>query len=305
MIIYHTVPESGDPSDRTQYFKSLHISILCCRYWWLEKWKSNKMSFPYWRIYWNKTPGAYVKSDRKVELNPDRLIVIPPYTTFSTDIESYYSKDYESYDLVGNRIECIEDERYYEEQNKILHLFIHFNLNGIFYSAIKGIYSFELSKEQELIINKVIEKLLTKGSDFDMQSSLEIYQLIISALKHLPQNNDYHNHMDFRIYKVLDYIHHNMTENLLNKDLAEEVNMSTNAFCRLFKKNMNTSPQDFIRKTRIAKASELLDHSSNTIDEISDICGFSDRFHFSKSFKNEKGLPPAEYRNKYNLIRKL
>ncbi|NJM15906.1 MAG: helix-turn-helix domain-containing protein [Bacteroidales bacterium] len=84
--------------------------------------------------------------------------------------------------------------------------------------------------------------------------------------------------------------------------MATRINMAANSFTRYFKRQLNISPQAYIRKLRLDKACELLDHTLMSIEEISEAAGFSDRFHFSKAFKKLKGITPVEYRKRHVLV---
>ena len=52
---------------------------------------------------------------------------------------------------------------------------------------------------------------------------------------------------------------------------------------------------EYILKSRIALAKELLYTSKKSISEISEDCGFSSLSYFSRSFKAEVGLTPLQY----------
>lgn len=302
MTTFKQVPKSGDPSSRLQLFEPLTASVICCRYWWLEKWKSNKMSFPYWRLYWNKNKGAYVHMHKRVDLSPEKLILIPPNTLFSTDIDYNSSKiGYNKYDLVGSWVKNKDEENLCIQQGKILHLFVHFNLGNQLDNGRQQIYDFNLLPEQKRLINKIINKLLVGTIEFDVHSSLDVYQLILSAVNQIPTQNLIPQKLEPRIIKVLDYINLHLNQRLANVSLATEIHMSTNSFTRFFKDHLKCSPQEYIRKVKVDKACNLLDHSTLTIDEISEFCGFSDRFHFSKVFKKVKGISPAEYKKRFIL----
>jgi AraC-like DNA-binding protein len=302
MVTFKKVPPSGDPSDRVQHFTPVNPSIICCRYWWLENWKSREMSFPYWRLYWNKNEGAYVKTHKNVFLSPDRIILIPPNTSFSTDIvRKERTNSGESYDLTGSRVIDKEDERKRAEEGKILHLFIHFNLGLTLDRISKKIYTFEITLGQKELITNLIDKLLNGISDFDPASTLEIHQLIFSALLRIPEEDLQLPRADSRINKVLEYIEYRLGDKLSNEQLAGQVYMSKNSFTRFFREQMHCSPQEYVRKIRIDKACNMLDRGNVPIDEIAEVCGFTDRFHFSKVFKKIKGIPPAEYKRRFIL----
>jgi AraC-like DNA-binding protein len=243
------------------------------------------MSFPYWRLYWNKNDGAYVKTHENVYLSPGRIILIPPNTSFSTDIVQKEKKNTgNSYDLTGSRVMNAEDERERLQEGKILHLFIHFNLGLTLDRISKKIYAFDVTREQKELIDRLIEKLLNGVSEFDPVSTMEILQLIFSALLSVPREDLQLPQADSRISRILEYIEYRIGEKLSNEQLAGQVYMSKNSFTRFFREKMHSSPQEYVRKVRVDKACNLLDRGNVSIDEIAEVCGFTDRSHFSKVF---------------------
>jgi AraC-like DNA-binding protein len=60
---------------------------------------------------------------------------------------------------------------------------------------------------------------------------------------------------------------------------------------------MNITLHNFIQNRKIAKACELFEHSNQTIENVSDILGFADRFHFSRVFKEVTGINPSAYKS--------
>ena len=42
-------------------------------------------------------------------------------------------------------------------------------------------------------------------------------------------------------------------------------------------------------------------HARLSVSEIASLCGFSDLFYFSRSFRGKTGLTPSEYRKNYVL----
>jgi AraC-like DNA-binding protein len=55
---------------------------------------------------------------------------------------------------------------------------------------------------------------------------------------------------------------------------------------------------DYILKTRIAMAKELLCEADMSVTEISESCGFSSISYFSRTFKNETGMSPLKYKKR-------
>ncbi len=93
-------------------------------------------------------------------------------------------------------------------------------------------------------------------------------------------------------------------ENLDNADLsndflAERLNMSNSTLTRKIRKLLNTSPNNYIRVTRLSVAAQMLKNShGNNISEISYAVGFSNVSYFAKCFKEQYGVTPTEYSEK-------
>ena len=66
----------------------------------------------------------------------------------------------------------------------------------------------------------------------------------------------------------------------------------------VFQKHLKITIGQFIRRTRVDAAKELLNNPDSTLTEISSKCGFSDQSHFNRVFKSITGLTPGDYRRK-------
>ena len=65
---------------------------------------------------------------------------------------------------------------------------------------------------------------------------------------------------------------------------------------RLFQKHIGLTPREFLRSQRLLMAQKLMLETSQTLDEISMQCGFSDPYHFSKDFRRVVGRAPSDWR---------
>lgn len=98
----------------------------------------------------------------------------------------------------------------------------------------------------------------------------------------------------------IDRLTHIMDENLDNSelnvdDLASSMNFSRSVFYRKMISIMGISPVDFMRKTRIARAKELINSQQYTLSQVAYMTGFSDPKYFGKIFKRETGMNPSEF----------
>jgi AraC-like DNA-binding protein len=97
-------------------------------------------------------------------------------------------------------------------------------------------------------------------------------------------------------YSFKEIIEKNLFEDLDLENLAVLTSMSVSSFKRKFKEIYSKSPARYIKERRLSKAAELLEVSSKRISDICFDCGFNDLAHFSKSFMQQFGASPTEYR---------
>jgi AraC-like DNA-binding protein len=293
------VPDKGDPSNISQLFSGLNINLLCCRFLWLKNWESRDMSFPYWRIYWNKSSGGEISfAGKTIEMTPCQIILIPPYTAFSSKIKGNTTAP-SGYNLEGGIVEENDSETDLVSEGAMLHLFIHFNL-GMPYDFISPqIFSFEVHCDLRNDLEELSLSLRKNNEQLSVQSSLLIYKIIILAVSQI--SSEYWNLVttDQRILNVLREIEDHISEELTNKRLAKVANMAVNSFARVFKEEIGFPPQHFVRERRVQKTSILLHHTTEPIEEIARLSGFCDRFHLARVFKEVTTYSPAQYRKQF------
>lgn len=97
---------------------------------------------------------------------------------------------------------------------------------------------------------------------------------------------------------VIDAIHQHIEDsNFGANELANFLTMSDSQLYRKLKAISNTSTAVFIRKVRLEKGKAMLKNTDLSVSEIAYAVGFNDPNWFSKSFKEEFGQSPTEYRN--------
>lgn len=97
---------------------------------------------------------------------------------------------------------------------------------------------------------------------------------------------------------VLDHINRSISDTLTLDSICSAVGVSKYYLCHRFKEQMGITVMEYVHRTRIELAKELLseDHSL-TVSEIAEKCGFTNLSFFCKTFKRITGLSPKLYRN--------
>jgi transcriptional regulator GlxA family with amidase domain len=78
--------------------------------------------------------------------------------------------------------------------------------------------------------------------------------------------------------------------------------MSPRNFARVFRREVGTTPGQYVQRTRIARARELLETTDLPIGQIAGRCGFGAPETFFRSFGRTLGLTPKEYRHRFQVI---
>ncbi len=299
--ISHKLPEQlkYDPWDARQEIIGVKLQLHCSRYWMLSEWECQNLSLPFWRLYHSKTGGSCVHYRGKTtELTSDKLVLIPPYTAFSSNINTSESM-VES--IKGIRINTEQQVEQYAALGMKDQFFVHFNLDYPYDRAEQGVYCCRLNDYWKQELYAIEAERLLHPNEIGFLSSMRLNGLIIYALQQ--QLPEMWNILlpDKRIQKVLSFIETNLASELTISSLSEVASLAANSLARLFKREVQKTLHQYIQQKRIEKAILLLYHSTLEIEAIADECGFYDRHHFSKVFKSQTGFSPAKYRLRIGL----
>ena len=102
-----------------------------------------------------------------------------------------------------------------------------------------------------------------------------------------------------RINPVFAYLVENYRQPVSLDVAAGIANMTTNAFCKYFKKITRKTFMETIIEYRLNYAIQQLVQTDKPISEIAFESGFGDVSHFYKMFKVKMGLSPLNYRKKF------
>lgn len=130
------------------------------------------------------------------------------------------------------------------------------------------------------------------------ESRMEILSVFYHMLHRMSSQNKYCK----IIQPAVKYIEKNYANpRLTNSELAMQCNISEIYFRRMFTKQYNMTPKQFILDVRINHAKQLLTEGILKINAIAEKCGFSNQYHFDHIFKDKTGLTPTEYMKLNNL----
>ena len=115
-----------------------------------------------------------------------------------------------------------------------------------------------------------------------------------------PSADGYDLYSPGRIDRAVQYIHDHYQLQLSLRDAARMAGMSTAHFCRFFKKETGMNFTKYVNNFRVAKAVDLLRKNGRSMSEIAFACGFTNQFHFSRTFKKFAKMSPLMLRKIIN-----
>ena len=162
---------------------------------------------------------------------------------------------------------------------------------------ITGYADFEFAKQA---MHYEVKDYLLKPLDTEelhlVLKNLELSLTEISDKMHSENSNESTISPEEIVTLVKDYVKKHYSEEIDLNSIARTLGFSSSYLTKVFNKVENTTPSKVIRSYRMGIAKQLLNDDSLTIQQIASHVGYSDPFHFSKSFKQTVGISPTQYK---------
>ncbi|ALA40676.1 AraC family transcriptional regulator [Paenibacillus peoriae] len=137
----------------------------------------------------------------------------------------------------------------------------------------------------------------TLKSNKDLLLASKLYEFLYLMFEHYPNQEVNHEVRQQRYIKeALLFIQQNYSHFITVSDIAKYISIDRSYLHRLFKQQLNKSPQEFLLHLRIEKSCSLLRNTSLKIGDIARSVGYKDVLLFSKMFKTVNKMTPSEYR---------
>lgn len=109
-----------------------------------------------------------------------------------------------------------------------------------------------------------------------------------------------------QIKDAISYMENHFMEDIKVSDLAEICHMSETHFRRLFVKNMNMSPVEYINLVRVQAACELLSKTNFSMETVAIKSGFQTVSTFNRNFNKIVGNSPYQWKkNSHSYDKKV
>jgi AraC family transcriptional regulator len=132
------------------------------------------------------------------------------------------------------------------------------------------------------------------GESLALAFAVHLIEQYCTQPKNLPRPHSKLSALHLR--QFVEYVHEHLSNELSLIELANQVNLSAYYFTRLVKNSLGLSPHQYVLKTRIERAKQLITFSQPlNLAEIGLQVGFYDHAHFTKAFKRLVGVSPSQF----------
>jgi len=154
------------------------------------------------------------------------------------------------------------------------------------------VYSLENYRDIPDFMNRILSIMETAKVD-EHAISILIHRILYELEK---ISNQADHTLEETIKNAISFIESHYNQDITLNDIASHVKISPYHFTRLFKKQTNYTPHQYLIDYRINNAKRLLFSSNLSINEIASQCGFNSVSHFVTTFKSHTNFPPKKYR---------
>lgn len=261
-------------------------------------WNWKNVNSPFTRLYYVTEGSAQIElPDGIYTLSPKHMYFIPAFTIHTNICKSnfvhYYLHIYEDHYSDNDWLDHWKFPVEIEATDLDLALFkrlCEINPHMTLQKSDPTTYDNNPTLMQNLIKNRqraFCDKVESRGI---------VFQLLSRFFK---QGQSKIEMEDNRIAKTVLYIRKHLNEAIELEKLAEISCLSKDHFIRLFKKELGTTPLQYINQKKIEKALLLLITEELAVKEIAFQLAFDDYSYFNRLFKKTTGVTPQEYRRLY------
>lgn len=226
-------------------------------------WNHRGVRSPFWRLYYDLTPGAWIESQgRRHDLGPERVVLVPDGVGFNC----------------GSRPGAE-------------HLWVHFSLYLSLTTASAGVIEVPVSGTVRTLARQLHRLVARRQTARAAHYSAGLLHLVFAEVG--PEGFE---RVPLRLRKLFGWIQHSLSGEITNERLAAQAGLSVEAFIRWFKAATGRTPAAFVAERRIQEACRRLTFSDDSIEQVAEAVGFANRHHFSRVFKLHAGCGPARFR---------
>ncbi|MEK6646470.1 MAG: AraC family transcriptional regulator [Candidatus Firestonebacteria bacterium] len=230
--------------------------------------------------------GEYYLEGKKFNMEPGDLFVVKPY-----------EEHYEVCDL-SDPFELVFITIRISKENKM------HTLDEIFKFPTK----IHIIPEREIgdIFQNILDEAVVKKTGYTLKIKSYLINLLIEIYRFLHVRNEIFsstimlnkNLQKNIVMEMCKYIKKNYKKQFSDIELSNKFHLSPQHISSLFRKEIGSSPIQYLTKIKIEIAKNLLKNFKKKISSIASEVGYNDPYYFHRIFKKNTGVTPGKYREK-------
>lgn len=149
-------------------------------------------------------------------------------------------------------------------------------------------------------LKRIAECYRQKGLGYEFRLKSLFSGIFAALMEHHMYTQAETNKFNNSVSAMLIYIHQHYDQKLTLDQLSDHFHYSKSYIIRLFNQNIGETPVEYIKRYRLEKAKETLSNTKLSILETAIACGFSNVGYFIRSFKEQNGYTPSQYRKHHS-----
>lgn len=244
--------------------------------------------------------GVHYIEDNGIKTKVGDVFIIPPNVS-----HGYIGG--EGFDVYHILISDYFMRKYSSDLQQLPNFFTLFAAEPIMRASTQQPLYLSPNNEQFVEIKRILDEMSIYNKLTDPISHISKSNLcmlfICTICKIYSENQESDNNLsinyDTSFMKSIAYIHENFSKKISIEDLCKIAYLTRSTYIRKFKKICKMPPALYIFKRKIEAAKNMLINTQYSIGEIAEKSGFYDIPHLTRSFENELGITPANYRKKH------
>ena len=153
-----------------------------------------------------------------------------------------------------------------------------------------GVVNYLLKPVDRRKLVEAVEQALAAGEERERieRMSRLVDEKLITAEDEGPSNPS--------VRAALQYVEERLHEPLHLRDVAEHVHLNPSYFSALFKEQTGLTFSEYVARSRIRKAKQLLLSTALPVEDIAERVGYRTAKYFIKVFRDYEGVSPSRYR---------
>lgn len=194
-------------------------------------------------------------------------------------------------------------QRFRTKENRLLHDWFHaegdckavmekyrLSFNRIYYPARDG----QITR----LIQEIELEMLSQDPFFEDICALKAEELFAHLARFLcPPEHERGIPADIkqRFAELRSRIHQTFEQDWTIETMAREINLSPSRFYSLYKQIFGITPKHDLQTLRIDHAKTLLLQNRYTVEQVAEMTGYHNPYHFIRQFKQFMGITPGKY----------